>query len=63
MTQDSLAALHEQLVDMRLSLVERLAERMDDGQLALLGSVGGALAAVKAMLQEICKARDTATPA
>jgi hypothetical protein len=38
MTQDSLAALHEQLVDMRLSLVERLAERMDGGQLALLGS-------------------------
>jgi hypothetical protein len=44
-THDSLAALHAQLVDMRLSLVERLAERMDGGQLALLGSVGGALAA------------------
>jgi hypothetical protein len=51
-TQDSLAALHTQLVDMRLSLVERLAERMDGGQLALLGSVGGALAAVEAMLRD-----------
>jgi hypothetical protein len=51
-THDPLAALHEQLVDMRLSLVERLAERMDGGQLALLGSFGGALAAVEAVLRD-----------
>jgi hypothetical protein len=62
-TEDALFTLRDQLVDMRAALVERLAERIDGGQLALLGSVGGALAEVEAMLHEICEARDTATSA
>jgi hypothetical protein len=41
--------LRGRLVDMRAALVERLAKRMDGGDLALLGSVGAALATLDAM--------------
>jgi hypothetical protein len=47
---DALVHLREQLRHMRNELIGRLPQRIDGGQLALLGSVGGALAA--AMLRE-----------
>jgi hypothetical protein len=39
--------LRRRLVDMRAALVERLAKRMDGGDLALLGSIGAALATLE----------------
>jgi hypothetical protein len=49
---DALISLREQFRHMRHELVGRLAQRIDGGQLAMLGSVGGALAAVEAMLRD-----------
>ena len=48
----SVAELRERLVTMRQDLVGRLVARMDGGEMALLGSVGAAIAAVDAMQQE-----------
>lgn len=42
----AVSALRAALLDMRFSLVVRLARRFDGGTLALLGTVGAALAAV-----------------
>jgi hypothetical protein len=52
MTEDVLDRLHAVLLAMCDGLVERLAVRIDGGDLALLGSVGGALAAVEDLLQD-----------
>jgi hypothetical protein len=52
MTADDLAELRERLVAMRLDLTERLAARIDGGVMALLGSVGAAIAALDAMQRE-----------
>jgi hypothetical protein len=52
MTADDPDRLRAQLLDMRLGLIERLTERVTGGDLALLGSVGAALAAVDDMVAE-----------
>ena len=52
MTENDVAELRERLVAMREDLVGRLVARLDGGQLALLGSVGAAIAAVDAVQQE-----------
>jgi hypothetical protein len=49
---ERVARLREQLVDMRAALIEQLAGRIEGGSLALLASVGGALAAMDAMRTE-----------
>ena len=66
MSNEDLAELRERLVAMRCDLAERLAQRIDGGVMALLGSVGAAIAAVDAMREEIdgraqlrgCRGRD-----
>jgi hypothetical protein len=45
--------LHAELIDMRRRLVTRLVKRMEGGDLALLGSVNGALDAVEQMRTEV----------
>jgi hypothetical protein len=40
------APLRAQLFDMRAALIEKLGQRIDGGALALLGSVGAAIAAL-----------------
>jgi hypothetical protein len=52
LTEADLERLQATLVDMRDGLVVRLAERIDGGDLALLGSVGGALRVVDDLLRE-----------
>jgi|SRR5579884_2280081 len=47
MTGKEATALRTKLLDMRASLVERLAHRLDGGNLALLGTVAAAIAAVE----------------
>jgi hypothetical protein len=49
---DPLERLRERLIEMRAGLVHRLATRIEGGDLALLGSVQGALAGVEAELAE-----------
>ena len=44
--------LRDRLRDMRDGLIERLAQRIDGGDLALLGSVGAALRAVDDIQRE-----------
>jgi hypothetical protein len=51
-TVEALAELRERLFAMREDLVGRLVARIDGGEMALLGSVGAAIAAVDAMRQE-----------
>jgi hypothetical protein len=51
-TENDVAELRERLVAMREDLVGRLAARIDGGEMALLGSVGAAIAAVDAMRSE-----------
>jgi hypothetical protein len=51
-TESDVAELRERLVTMRADLVGRLVARMDGGEMALLGSVGAAIAAVDAMQKE-----------
>jgi L-alanine-DL-glutamate epimerase-like enolase superfamily enzyme len=46
LTSEAMTALRAMLADMQASLVERLARRFDGGNLALLGTVGTALAAL-----------------
>jgi CspA family cold shock protein len=48
-SEEAVTDLRERLVAMRDSLVGQLVERIDGGALALLGSVGMALAALDAM--------------
>jgi hypothetical protein len=50
--EDPLESLRECLLEMRAGLVRRLATRIEGGDLALLGSVQGALAGVEAELAE-----------
>jgi hypothetical protein len=50
--EERVARLREQLVDMRAALIEQLAGRIEGGSLALLSSVGGALAAIDQMDNE-----------
>ena len=52
-TIEGLTALREKLVGLRDELVDRLAANLDGGEIALLGSVGAAIAAVDAMQSEI----------
>jgi hypothetical protein len=52
MTEADLDRLRAALVDIRGELVERLAAKVDGGDLALLSSVGGALRAVDDMVRE-----------
>jgi hypothetical protein len=52
-TIDELTGLREKLVALRQDLVGRLAASLDGGEIALLGSVGAAIAAVDAMQSEI----------
>jgi hypothetical protein len=52
-TIDDLTGLREKLVALRQNLVGRLAASLDGGEIALLGSVGAAIAAVDAMQSEI----------
>jgi hypothetical protein len=52
MTVADLDRLRAALVDMRGELVERLAAKVDGGDLALLSSVGGALRALDDLLHE-----------
>jgi hypothetical protein len=52
-TSDLQAALREQLLFIRSDLIERLAKAgIDGGMLALLGSVGAAIAALDAVPAE-----------
>ena len=51
-TEEVVSDLRQRLVAMRADLVERLAARIDGGVMALLGSVGAAIAALDAMQQE-----------
>ena len=51
-TENDLTELRERLVAMREDLVGRLVARIDGGEMALLGSVGAAIAAVDAMQRE-----------
>jgi hypothetical protein len=48
--EDPLESLRDRLIEMRAGLVRRLAIRIEGGDLALLGSVQGALAGVEAEL-------------
>jgi hypothetical protein len=50
--EDPLERLRDRLIEMRAGLVRRLATRIEGGELALLGSVQGALAGVEAELAE-----------
>jgi hypothetical protein len=52
MTNEALADLRERLVHMRQELLARLVERIEAGELSLLGSVGAALRAVDDKLAE-----------
>jgi hypothetical protein len=56
MSANDLAELRERLVTLRQDLVGRLAASLDGGKIALLGSVGAAIAAVDAMQSEIVAA-------
>ena len=49
MSEEDVTDLRARLLYMRVTLVERLADRIEGGDLALLASVGGALAALDAM--------------
>jgi hypothetical protein len=50
------ADLRSRLCDMRAELVERLARRIDGGDLVLLGTVHGAIAAVDAVPEDVVPA-------
>jgi hypothetical protein len=52
MTEEQRADLRDQLVALRTALVERLVQRIDGGDIALLGSVGAAIATLDAMPTE-----------
>jgi hypothetical protein len=47
---DPLECLRDQLEEMRVGLIRRLTTRIEGGDLALVGSVQGAIAAVEAEL-------------
>jgi hypothetical protein len=49
MTEAQRADLRKQLSALRTALVERLVQRIDGGDIALLGSVGAAIATLDAM--------------
>jgi hypothetical protein len=51
-TEGDLDRLRGELSMMRYKLVESLVEKIDGGQMALLGSVGAALAAIDGLLDE-----------
>jgi hypothetical protein len=51
-TENDVAELRAKLIAMRADLVGRLVARLDGGEMALLGSVGAAIAAVDAMQRE-----------
>lgn len=52
MTENEVAELRAKLIVVREDLVGRLVARIDGGEIALLGSVGAAIAAVDAMRSE-----------
>jgi hypothetical protein len=54
---DRIARVREQLIQMRSALLEQLAGQIEGGSLALLASVGGALAALDAI--SICRVAPT----
>jgi hypothetical protein len=53
MEPDDITDLRERLVAMRGRLVDSLAQKISGGDLALLGSVAGAIAALDQMRTEI----------
>jgi hypothetical protein len=52
MTEAARTDLRQRLITMRAELVEQLSAQIDGGVLALLGSVGAAIAALDAMVVE-----------